>query len=168
MDRLPVFLKLSRRRCLIVGGGVVAERKSRLLIRTGADVTVLSPTITEELAARVEDGELSHAPEMYRASLLQDQFMVVAATNDPDLNRQIGADAELAGCLYNVVDDTQASQVYLPAIVDRSPVIVAIGTGGTAPVLARKLKSQIETLLPQRIGDLARQAGRWLVVLGAW
>ena len=161
MDRLPVFLKLAGRRCLIVGGGVVAERKSRLLLRTGADVTVLSPAITENLAAQVRNGELSHIEAHYLPNYLKNQFLVIAATDNAELNRQVGADAESAGCLSNVVDDTEGSQLYLPAIVDRSPVIVAIGTSGTAPVLARKLKSQIESLLPQRIGELASQAGRW-------
>ena len=161
MDHLPVFLHLKHSPCLVVGGGVVAERKVRLLMRAGAAVTVVSRDLTGELARlRDQDGIVQHEGE-FADRLLAGMRLVIAATDDEEVNRQVSRAAEEAGILCNVVDDGAASSFIVPAIVDRSPVIVAIGTGGNAPVLAQRLKSQIEAWLPARIGALATQAGRW-------
>lgn len=161
MDRLPIFLQLENKPCLVVGGGVVAERKARLLQRTGASVTVLAPTVIEALRKQVDAGLLTHVPQRYRSGFVNDYWMIIAATDDEVLNHRIAKDADAAGRLCNVVDDNMASSFILPAIVDRSPVVIAIGTEGNAPVLAQQLKSQIEAWLPARIGVLASQAGRW-------
>lgn len=161
MDRLPIFLNLTDKACLVVGGGVVAARKVRLLERAGASVTVLSPAVCNELRSRIKAGRLSHFPQRYSNLFVADFWLVVAATEDHDLNRRIAADAEQQGRLCNVVDDNDASTFILPAIVDRAPVVIAIGTEGNAPVLAQQLKSRIEAWLPTRIGELAAQAGRW-------
>ena len=161
MDHLPVFLQLSHSPCLVVGGGVVAERKVRLLMRAGAAVTVVARELTDELARlRDEVGIVQHNGE-FADRLLAGMRLVIAATDDEEVNRQVSRAAEEAGILCNVVDDGAASSFIVPAIVDRSPVIVAIGTGGNAPVLAQRLKSQIEAWLPVRIDALATQAGRW-------
>lgn len=161
MERLPIFLNLVDRHCLVVGGGVIAERKVRLLLRAGASVSILSPDLCDGLREQLDSGELTHVHAHYRGQFDKSYWLVVAATSDDDLNRQIGADAEQRGILCNVVDDNDASTFILPAIVDRSPVVIAIGTEGNAPVLAQQLKSQIEQWLPRRIGELATQAGRW-------
>ena len=161
MDHLPVFLQLKHLSCLVVGGGVVAERKVRLLIRAGAAVTVVGRDLTDELARlRDEDRIVQHAGE-FTDRLLSGMRIVIAATDDHQVNRRIASAAEEAGILCNVVDDGAVSSFIVPAIVDRSPVVIAIGTGGNAPVLAQRLKSQIEAWLPARIGALALQAGRW-------
>ena len=161
MDHLPVFLQLSHSPCLVVGGGVVAERKVRLLMRAGAAVTVVARELTDELARlRDEVGIVQHNGE-FADQLLAGMRLVIAAADDEEVNRQVSRAAEEAGILCNVVDDGAASSFIVPAIVDRSPVIVAIGTGGNAPVLAQRLKSQIEAWLPVRIDALATQAGRW-------
>ena len=161
MDRLPIFVDLAEKRCLVVGGGIVAERKVRLLVRTGATITILAPTVTDGLRQQVEQGLLAHTAEPYGDTRIQDYWLIVAATDDDALNRRIANDAEAAGRFCNVVDDNAASSFILPAIVDRSPVVVAIGTQGNAPVLAQQLKAQIEAWLPERIDELAIQAGRW-------
>ncbi|MCH8060838.1 MAG: uroporphyrinogen-III C-methyltransferase [Proteobacteria bacterium] len=161
MDHLPVFLQLNHRPCLVVGGGVVAERKVRLLMRAGAAVTVIAQDLTDELARlRDENGIVQHDGE-FADRLLAGMRLVIAATDDEEVNRQVSRAAEDAGILCNVVDDGAASSFIVPAIVDRSPVVVAIGTSGNAPVLAQRLKSQIEAWLPTRIDALATQAGRW-------
>ena len=161
MERLPVFLNLTDRHCLVVGGGTVAERKVRLLQRANATISVLSPTLNVALQSITDEGGITHIRNHYQREFDGHYWLVIAATDDDDLNRQVGADAEHNGTLCNVVDDNAASTFILPAIVDRSPVVIAIGTEGNAPVLAQQLKGQIEQWLPQRIGALAAQAGRW-------
>jgi uroporphyrin-III C-methyltransferase/precorrin-2 dehydrogenase/sirohydrochlorin ferrochelatase len=161
LDRLPVFLQLHEKPCLVVGGGVVAERKVRLLQRTGASVTVLAPMVSDALQQLANQREVVWKTGEFPDVNLSNYWLVVAATNDELTNHEIAMAAEKAGRYCNVVDDNARSSFILPAIVDRSPVVVAIGTEGTAPVLAQKLKTQIEALLPQRIGQLAAQAGRW-------
>jgi len=161
LDRLPIFLKLTDKPCLVVGGGTVAERKVRLLQRTGASITVLAPSVTESLQAQIDEGLIAHLPEQYTGGVVPRFWLVIAATDDESLNHRIAADAETAGRFCNVVDDNAASSFILPAIVDRSPVVIAIGTEGNAPVLAQQLKSRIEAWIPERIGELAAQAGQW-------
>jgi len=161
MEFLPVFLQLNHSACLVAGGGVVAERKVRLLLRAGASVTVVARDLSAGLAGLRDAGRIvQHAGE-FADRLLAGMRVVIAASNDGELNRQVARAAEDAGILCNVVDDGAASSFIVPAIVDRSPVVIAIGTGGNAPVLAQRLKSQIEAWLPARIGALATQAGRW-------
>lgn len=161
MDHLPVFLKLSGKPCLVVGGGSIATRKVRLILRTGATVTVVAPELTPELRKLCDSGTITQEAGRYRQALVNKYCLIVAATDDAALNRRIAADAEAAGRLCNAVDDNAASSFIFPAIVDRSPVVVAIGTSGNAPVLAQQLKTKIEAWLPSRIGELALQAGHW-------
>ena len=161
MDRLPIFLRLQNKPCLVVGGGIVAERKVRLLQRTGASISILAPSVTKALQDQIDQGLVTYLPAQYSDAGVADFWLIIAATDDATFNHQIAADAEAAGKFCNVVDDNTASTFILPAIVDRSPVIVAIGTEGNAPVLAQQLKNRIEAWIPERIGELATQAGRW-------
>lgn len=161
MDRLPIFLRLQNKPCLVVGGGIVAERKVRLLQRTGASISILAPSVTKSLQDQIDKRLVTYLPGQYSSAGVADFWLIIAATDDAAFNRQIAADAEAAGKFCNVVDDNAASSFILPAIVDRSPVIVAIGTEGNAPVLAQQLKNRIEAWIPERIGELATQAGRW-------
>ncbi|HEX7063028.1 MAG TPA: siroheme synthase CysG, partial [Woeseiaceae bacterium] len=161
MQHLPAFLKLAGKSCLVVGGGGVAERKVALLLRAGARVTVVAPEVTTGLATLAGERRIRHHAADWYEALLGAQWLVIAATDDPAVNSAVARAAERRGVLCNVVDDGEASGFILPAIVDRSPVIVAIGTGGHAPVLAQRLKSELEAWLPARIGVLAERAGRW-------
>ncbi|WP_405230195.1 siroheme synthase CysG [Lentisalinibacter sediminis] len=161
MDFLPVFLRLHDVPCLIVGGGETASRKFRLLAAAGARVTVVAPTLTAELDRTRRDEALVHIDSEFEPSHLDAQQLVIAATADRSLNRWVAELADGRGVLCNVVDDPQACRFIMPAIVDRSPIMIAISSGGTAPVLVRRLREKIETLLPARIGTLAALAGRW-------
>ncbi|HZD51867.1 MAG TPA: siroheme synthase CysG [Woeseiaceae bacterium] len=161
MKHLPIFLKLERQPCLVVGGGAVGERKVALLRRAGARVTVAAPELTSGLAALRDRNEIDHRAGGWDEALLEGQRLVIAASGDGRVNARVARAAEGRGILCNVVDDGDASGFVLPAIVDRSPVVVAVGTGGNAPVLAQRLKTAIERWLPARIGVLAERAGRW-------
>lgn len=144
-----------------MGGGVVAERKARLLLRSGAIVTIVSPTVTSYLRQQIDRGSVSHLARQFSEELAQQFWLIVVATADDVINRSAAAAADAAGCLCNVVDNDAASSFIFPAIVDRSPVVIAVGTEGNAPVLAQQLKAQIEAWLPTRVADLAEKAGRW-------
>jgi uroporphyrin-III C-methyltransferase/precorrin-2 dehydrogenase/sirohydrochlorin ferrochelatase len=161
MDHLPIFVKLDRQPCLVVGGGAVAERKVALLRRAGARVLVVAPKLDDALQRLHERNDIEHCKASFSAAHVAGRRLVIAATGDAKVNRAVAEAAEAAGVLCNVVDNADASAFILPAIVDRAPVTIAIGTGGNAPVLAQRLKTKIEAWLPARIGDLAQRAGRW-------
>jgi uroporphyrin-III C-methyltransferase/precorrin-2 dehydrogenase/sirohydrochlorin ferrochelatase len=161
MDHLPIFVKLHGEPCLVVGGGTLAERKVALLRRAGARVFAVAPQLNAALTALRTQEEIVHIEDAFEPSHLQGKRLVIAATDDDAANRLVARASEAAGVLCNVVDNCEESAFILPAIVDRSPVTVAIGTGGNAPVLAQRLKSKIEAWLPARVGELAQRAGRW-------
>ncbi len=161
MDHLPIFLRVQDREAVVVGGGAVAARKAELLARCGATVTLIAPELSKpaaELVAR-ERGRVRHLQAAFEPQHLADARVVIAATDSPHVNASVAAAASERHLPINVVDDLRLSSFLLPAIVDRSPVVVAIGSQGTAPVLARRLREQLEALLPARLGALARFAG---------
>lgn len=161
MDFLPLFHKLQDRRVLVVGGGEVALRKSRLLSDAGARLRVVAPEIRDELRLMVEQGAGELHLRGYAEADLQDICLVIAATDDEPLNAQISAQAQALGIPVNVVDAPKLCSVIFPAIVDRSPLIVAITSGGDAPVLARLIRAKIETWIPATYGQLAGLAKRF-------
>ena len=161
MRYFPLFLDLRSRPVLIVGGGAVAERKARLLLANEARVTVVAPNLCPALAQRVARGELRHRAGEFVESDLDGQRWVIAATNEAAVNRRIAAGAEARGLLVNVVDDAELSSAIMPAIVDRSPLMIAISSGGAAPMLARRVREQMETLLDQSMGRVALWLGQW-------
>ncbi|MEN2426499.1 siroheme synthase CysG [Chromobacterium vaccinii] len=156
MEFFPIFLKLRQQRCLVVGGGEVALRKTRLLLAAGASLRVVAPELASELAELAESGELEHVSGRYSPALLDGLRLVVAATDDAEVNRAVAADAEARGILVNVVDDAEASRYISPAIIDRSPLMVAVASGGSVPVLARSIRARLESLIPAGYGRLAR------------
>jgi uroporphyrin-III C-methyltransferase/precorrin-2 dehydrogenase/sirohydrochlorin ferrochelatase len=157
----PLFLDLRGRPVLVVGGGAVAERKVKLLVASGARVTVVAPELCSGLAQRVARGEITHRAGDFVASDLESQRWVIAATNRAATNRQIAGAAEARGLFVNVVDDAELSSAIMPALVDRSPLMIAISSGGTAPMLARRVREQLETLLDQSWGRVAQLLGDW-------
>jgi len=157
----PAFLQLHQRPCLIVGGGDVAARKVRLLLEAGAQVSVMSPLLGEELRRLVDTGHIEWLCEEYCSQSLLDYWLIIAATQVAAVNQQVAHQAEIQGRWCNVVDDAEHSSFIVPAIVDRSPITVAVSSSGRSPVLARFIKSRIETLLSPRLGLLAEFAGRW-------
>lgn len=158
LDYLPVFLDLRGRRVLLVGGGAVAARKAALLLDAAARLRIVSPERCPELAQLCEDREVHYLAVAFEPAHLDDCVLAVAATDDAAVNLQVSAAGRAARIWVNAVDDPAASSCLMPAIVDRSPVIVAIGTGGATPTLARRLRARIEALLPERLGELARAA----------
>ncbi len=159
MDHLPVFLQLQARPAVVVGGGHVAARKVELLLRSGARVTVIAPELLDELRRLADQGRFEYVCAGFADSHLDDADIAVAATSDREVNAQVSASARRRRIPVNVVDDPELSTFIFPAIIDRSPIVVAVSSGGQAPVLARRLREQLEALLPTRLGALARFMG---------
>ncbi|YCH24021.1 siroheme synthase CysG [Pseudomonas sp. D1-3] len=155
MDFLPLFHKLQNRRVLVVGGGEIALRKARLLADAGATLRVVSPDVVGELRELVAHGAGELLLRGYEAGDLQGVSLAIAATDDVPLNAQISQQAQALGIPVNVVDAPALCSVIFPAIVDRSPLIVAVSSGGDAPVLARLIRAKIETWIPATYGQLA-------------
>lgn len=151
----PMFVDLSGQPVLVVGGGEVAARKIRLLMKFGARPRVVARELNEELSGLLAAGQLEHLATGFDAAHLAGCRLVVAATDDRALNREVAAAAEAASLLCNVVDDPEASRYITPSIVERAPITVAISTAGAAPVLARRLRERIESLLPAAYGRVA-------------
>ncbi len=159
MDYLPLFFKLENRNALLVGGGQVALRKARMLVRTKAIVTVISREIDPQLAELLADNNGVAIAGEYDDSLLDDKLLVTAATDDEALNKQVYQDAVARNIPVNVVDNPALCTFVFPAIVDRSPIVIAISSGGKAPVLVRVLRAKLETLIPNGYSKLAVLAG---------
>lgn len=159
MAYLPIFVDVTRKPCLVVGGGTVAARKTQRLLQSKAEVTVVAPALCSELGALVAGGALRHLERQFASQDLRGCLIVVAASDDPDLNRRVSRLARDQGILANVVDAPELCTFIMPSIVDRDPVQIAIGTGGASPVLARLLRARLETLIPSSYGGLARLMG---------
>lgn len=159
MDFLPLFHKLQGRVVLVVGGGEVALRKARLLSDAGGQLRVVAPEVRGELTALAGEGRVHLRG--YESADLQGVALVIAATDDEPLNARISAEAQALGIPVNVVDAPALCSVIFPAIVDRSPLIVAVTSGGDAPVLARLIRAKIETWIPSTYGQLASLAKKF-------
>jgi uroporphyrin-III C-methyltransferase/precorrin-2 dehydrogenase/sirohydrochlorin ferrochelatase len=159
MDYLPVFLRLKRQPVVVVGGGPVAARKVSALLKADAQVTVIAPAVHPQLAAQAARGELRHIAASFAPGQLDDAVAVIAATDDTAVNGAVSHAAQERRIPVNVVDDASLSTFIFPAIIDRSPLLVAVSSAGHAPVLARRVRAQIEALLPSRLGALARFLG---------
>jgi len=170
MNYLPLFHNLKGRRVLVIGGGEVALRKVRLLQESGALISIVAKDFCSDLLqmdATDKQKSICHL-ELIRTAYQQqhieeysDAILVIAATNNRELNHSISQQAQDAQILVNVVDDPDFSTVIFPSIVDRSPVQIAISSGGHAPVLARLLRTQLESLLPAGLSKLAALAGKF-------
>ncbi|MBL8200283.1 MAG: uroporphyrinogen-III C-methyltransferase [Chromatiales bacterium] len=161
MTYLPIFASLRGQPCLVVGGGAVAERKALQLVAAGARVTVNAPGLSPALEAAHADGRIDVARRPFDATLVPLQLLVIAATSDPAVNRAVAEAARAALRLCNVVDDPAASTWISPSVVDRSPLLIAVSSGGQAPVLARLVRQRLERWLPARLAVLADWAGSW-------
>jgi len=168
MDYLPVFLRLKAASALVVGGGSVAARKVDWLIKAGAQVTVVAPRLLPELATRAAHAELVHIAQPFAPAHLAGAALIVAASDDAQVNAAVSRAAHERQVPVNVVDCAELSSFIFPAIIDRSPIVIAVSSAGASPVLARQLRAQLEALLPARLGALARFLGaRRAAVKGA-
>lgn len=161
MDYLPIFADLKRRPCLVVGGDDSAWRKTRMLLKAGADVRVIAPTLNADFTAALAQGQIQHVGEIFSPDDLDGIFLAIAATDRKSVNALVYQSANQRQVLVNVVDDTQRCSFIVPSIVDRSPIIIAISSSGQAPVLARLLREKLEALLPQHLGRMATIAGNF-------
>ena len=155
MDFLPVFLNLKGRPCAVIGGGEVAVRKVALLLEAGAQVAVYAPAICESLGRWVKEGKVRHVSKEFRPEMLDGCVLAIAATDDTAVNRQVSEAAKARNIPVNVVDQPDLCTFIMPSIIDRSPVVVAVSTGGASPVLARLIRARLETLIPAGYGQLA-------------
>lgn len=155
MNRFPVFLTLQDRRCLVVGGGKVAERKIDSLLQAGAHVTLVSPELTTEVAELAKHDSVTYHARPFQDSDIDGSFLVIASTNDRAINQRIAELADQHDIPVNVVDNPDACSFIVPSVVDRSPVQIAVSTGGASPVLARQLRMRLETMIPSTCGQLA-------------
>jgi len=155
MKLYPLFAALAGRPVLVVGGGEVAARKTAALRAAGAHVRVGAPKLNAQLARWVAGGELQHLSGSFTEEWLDEVWLVVAATDDGQVNARVAAAAHTRRIWANVVDDAQLSSFHVPAVIDRSPLIVAISSGGAAPMLARWLRERLEILLDHALGPFA-------------
>lgn len=160
MDHLPIFCQLRGRACLLVGGGDVAERKARLLLDAGAQLTVNALTFIPQFTAWAAEGMLTLVEGEFSETLLDECWLAIAATDNDAVNQRVSDAAEARRIFCNVVDAPKEASFIMPSIIDRSPLMVAISSGGTSPVLARLLREKLESLLPQHLGHVAKFAGQ--------
>ncbi|HNB01161.1 MAG TPA: siroheme synthase CysG [Nitrosomonas sp.] len=161
MDFFPIFLNIRDRKCLVVGGGEIAARKVELLLKANALVTVISPTLGETLEAFSSQSQISYIRDIFYPKYLTNYTLVISATNNHQVNQQVWEEAIKANIPVNVVDNLSLCSFIMPAIIDRSPVVIAISSSGKSPVLVRMLRTRLETLIPSAYGKLAQYLGEF-------
>ncbi len=160
MKSFPMFIRTTGRRVVIAGGGEQAAQKTRLILKTDAQIVLAAPELDAELRGIVQQGRATHDTRDVTPDTFRDSALAFVATGCAGADAALHALAKEGGATVNVVDRPELCDATTPSIVDRDPLVVAIGTEGTAPVLGRTVKTRIETILPPRIGGLAALAGR--------
>ena len=157
MKYFPFFLQLEKLPCLVVGGGSVAERKLDLLIKANADITVVSSDFTDYVLELSKNHNIKCIKDNYSGKHLEGNKyrFVISATNDVSLNQQVAKDCAKHNIIVNVVDQPEICDFIFPSILERGDITVAVSTGGASPVLARVLRTKLETMVPASYGKLA-------------
>jgi uroporphyrin-III C-methyltransferase/precorrin-2 dehydrogenase/sirohydrochlorin ferrochelatase len=158
MDFFPIFLDIKNKPCLVVGGGEVATRKAGMLMQSGGLITIIAPELSNTLKALAEEGKITHVAEKFHPEHLGAAVLVIAATNDRAANEQVSVAAKQLRIPVNVVDNPDLCSFIMPSVIDRSPLVIAISSGGTSPVLARVMRAKLETFIPAAYGRLAHFA----------
>ena len=161
MDYLPIFFKISQNQCLVVGGGDTSLRKVNLLLKAGAIIECVAPNFCQALIDRSADEALTLTKKTFSEVDIQNQSLIISATDDKKLNAEVSRLAHVANIPVNVVDSPDLSSFIMPSIVDRAPLLIAISSGGRAPVLARIIRAKLETIIPSAYGRLAEIAGEY-------
>lgn len=161
MDFLPIFLNIKNKTCLVVGAGEVATRKIMLLLQAGAKVSVVSPELDTTLKEYLVHGKINFCAEFFQPEQLENIVLVIAATNDQVTNRLVSEAAQQRQIPVNVVDNPDLCTFIMPSIVDRSPLLISVSSGGQSPVLARLLRAQLEIMIPVAYARLAAMAGKF-------
>ncbi len=161
MDYLPIFVDLKDRRCVVIGGGEVGARKVSLLLSAGARVTVFDPALGETLARLKTEGKIEHRSEQFKPEWLDGCTLAIAATSDKAVNQAVHDAAVARNIPVNVVDQPALCTFIMPSIIDRSPIVAAVSSGGRSPVLARMIRTRLESLIPTAYGRLGRLAEQY-------
>jgi uroporphyrin-III C-methyltransferase/precorrin-2 dehydrogenase/sirohydrochlorin ferrochelatase len=161
MEFLPIFLDVRCKPCVVVGGGNIAARKIGNLLRAAAAVTVVAPELTESLHRQSAAGAFAHVRRDFRDQDIEGAYLVVAATDDRTVNQQVAQLARDCAIPVNVVDQPAECSFIMPSVIDRSPVVVAVSTGTASPVLARLLRTRLESMIPSGYGRLAQLCARY-------
>jgi len=161
MDHLPVFINLRQKSCLVVGGGDIALRKVNLLLKAQAKIKCISPEFCSGLIELSRENSLDLIEKRFESSDIDNQSVIIAATDDDKTNAMVSSLAHESGIPINVVDSPDLSSFIMPSIVDRSPIVIAISSAGKAPVLARIIRAKLETIIPSAYGNLAEIAGEY-------
>ena len=159
MRYYPIYLDIQNRNCLVVGGGGVGTRKVATLLNCGAKVTAVSPDMSDKLRSLAGSPGLTLKQRPYRSSDLEGMFLVIGATDDETLNRQISRDAEQRGTLCNIADRPEICNFILPAIVQREDLVITVSTSGKSPALAKKLRKSLEARFGEEYGVLLKLMG---------
>jgi precorrin-2 dehydrogenase/sirohydrochlorin ferrochelatase len=159
MDLFPIFLKLTARPCLVIGGGHLAESKIQSLRAANGKITVIAPAVSPRIAEMAASGEIEWRQREYAPGDVQDYFLVVTATNVSAVNRAVFLEAQANGIICNAVDNPPFCDFYFPSVVRRGDLQIAISTAGASPALAQRLRKEINAQLPLDTGD-------WLTDLG--
>lgn len=160
MKFFPVFLDINDRNCLVIGGGSVGTRKALALVESGANVTVISPTVTDTLRSLARRGTINLKTRTYCPADMEGMFLVFGATNQETLNRQINQDAERLNMLCNIADRPAVCNFILPATVKRGDLVIAISTSGKSPAFAKELRKHLETQFGDEYATLLTLMGR--------
>ncbi|NOQ63516.1 MAG: uroporphyrinogen-III C-methyltransferase [Methyloprofundus sp.] len=161
MEYFPLFIDLKNKICLVVGAGEVAARKIELLAKAGATITVIAPTISASVQQLSSSYSLNIIEKDFAVNDIQQQRLIISATNQTEVNALVAATADSHNIPVNVVDNPELCSFIVPAIIDRSPVIAAVSSGGTSPVLARLLRAKLESLIPPAFGRMAKLAEKY-------
>jgi len=159
MPYYPMFLNISGKRCVVVGGGKVALRKVRALLEHGASIEVISPDLCPELIELAQRGQVNTSRRHYQPGDLRQAFIAIAATDSSDVNQQVVKEARNEGILVNVVDDPENSDFIVPSYSNRGGITVAVSTAGMSPTLARKIRTRLEKELGNEYASLAHLIG---------
>ena len=161
MEYLPIFVDLKNRSCLVVGGGDIAARKAGLLLKAQASVIVVAPKVSASMKALIDNDEVTWLNTVFSEEVLTDTILVIAATDNEAVNQDVYQQAKARNILVNVADSPALCDFILPSILDRSPIVVAVSSGGKSPILARQLRARLETLIPPTYGRLADLVGHY-------
>lgn len=161
MQSLPIFFNINNRHCVVIGGGDVAMRKTSMLLKAHAAVTLISPDLCHEIQVLVDDGKIKYIQANFDSAQLSGACLVIAATDDKAVNEAVSASAQGINVPVNVVDSPALCTFTMGSIIDRSPIVIAVTSNGNAPVLARYIRTKIETMLPAAYGRIAAIAGEF-------
>ncbi|EWH10431.1 siroheme synthase [Catenovulum agarivorans DS-2] len=159
MEQFPIFLNMANFPCAVVGGGEVAYRKISALLKAKAQICVISPEVNADINTLIETKQIDWQQQNWQADSITGKRLVVAATDNNQVNKQIFEYCEANNILVNTVDQPDLCRYTTPSIVDRSPIVIAISSAGMSPVLARRIRAMIETALPQSLSGIAQYAG---------